>query len=76
MVKWRQKRRTSSWSQSPSAAPTVEAKRWCVTVMLLMESKNIAVNHIRGKVVRIQPPMGRRRSAVKKFYDPIKSVVV
>ncbi len=43
---------------------------WCVTVMLLMASKHSAVNHVRGKVVRIQPPMGRRRSAVKKFCAP------
>jgi transposase len=34
------------------------------------ESKNIAVNHVRGKVVKIQQQMGIQKNAVKKLSDP------
>jgi len=44
--------------------------------MLRMESKNIAANHARSKVARILHQMDIRRSAVKRFSDPIKSVAV
>jgi len=40
-----------------------------------MESKDIAVNHVRGKVVRIRPRMDTQRKDVKKFSNPIKSAV-
>jgi hypothetical protein len=40
-----------------------------------MESKDIAVNHVRSKAVKIQHKMGIQRSAVKKLYDPIRSAV-
>jgi hypothetical protein len=41
-----------------------------------MESKNIAANHVRSKIERILQQMDIRRSAVKKFSDPIRSITV
>jgi hypothetical protein len=38
-----------------------------------MESKDIAVNHVRSKVVKIRYQMDIQRSVVKKLYDPTKS---
>jgi hypothetical protein len=39
-------------------------------VMHPTESKDIAVNHVRGKVVRIRPRMDTQRKDVKKFSNP------
>jgi hypothetical protein len=39
-------------------------------VMLPTESKNIAVNYVKGKLVKIQQQMGRQKNAVKKLSDP------
>jgi len=41
-----------------------------------MESKNIAVNPVISKVEKILHQMDIRRSAVRKFSDPIKSAAV
>jgi hypothetical protein len=41
-----------------------------------MGSRNIAVEHVRGKVVKIRLPMSIRKSVEKRFWGHMKSEAV